>query len=194
MEHPLEVSAMIGALLALSALTPTADARPPHRRPAAHHARAHRPAPRVVRGATRAVIRVGPWAAYYRPAPRLGYVWVAGAVVRGVAVAGYWRPSTPPPTEEHIWVDGYWDGDVWMDGYWRIDEIDGMIWIDGEYDDEGAYEDGGWVEESTGAPARAGFLPEDAVLAVPVDEGDWEEEAVYPEEEEDLHHAPPERW
>ncbi|MDG1478004.1 MAG: hypothetical protein P8R54_00365 [Myxococcota bacterium] len=180
---------MFGVLLALSALTPTADARPPHRRPAAHHARAGRPAPRVV--------RVGPRAAYYRPGVRLGYVWVAGAVLRGVASVGYWRPSTPPPTEEHIWVDGYWDGDVWVDGYWRIDEIDGMIWIDGEYGDEGAYEDGGWIEESTGAPARAEILPSDAVLAVPVDEMEGEEE-VYPEGEEeadgDLHHAPPARW
>ena len=92
-------------------------------------------------------------------------------------------------------MDGYWSDDVWVDGYWRIEEIDGMIWIDGEYDDEGAYEDGGWIEEDTGAPARAEALPADAVLAVPVDEADPEEE-VYPEGEEDsdLHHAPPEHW
>jgi hypothetical protein len=182
---------MFGALLALSVLSPTADARPPHQRPAAHHVRASRPAPRVVvRGAPRTVIRIGPWAAYYRPAPRLGYVWIAGAVVRGVAAAGYWRPTAPPPTEEHIWVDGYWDRDEWVDGYWRIDEIDGMIWIDGEHDDGGSYEDGGWADESTGAPARAEALPSDAILAIPI--GD--EEAVYPEDEDDLHHAPPERW
>ena len=184
---------MIGALLALSAFSPTADARPPRRPPAVRHAR---PSPRAV---PRVVVRVGPRVSYYRPAPRPGYVWIAGAVVRGIYVAGYWRPTAPPPTPQHVWVDGYWNGDVWVDGYWRIDEIDGMIWIDGEYDDGGAYGEGYWVEESTGEPVDSRALPEDAALAVPIDGGSVErvEEApAYPEEEEgeELHHAPPERW
>ena len=182
---------MLAALLALSALSPTADARPPHRRPPAHHVR---PAPRP---APRAVVRVGPLSVRFRPAPRPGYVWVAGSIVRGVYVAGYYRPTAPPPTEDHIWVDGYWDGDVWVDGYWRIEEIDGMIWIDGEYDDGGGYEDGYWAEETTGAPVRQEALPGDAVLAVPYDSGEetapvYEEEApVYPEDEEEIHHDVP---
>ncbi len=178
---------MLGVLLALSALSPTADARPPHR-PAAHHVRpAPRPAPRVV-------VRVGPRPVHYRPAPRIGYAWIAGAVIGGVYVAGYWRPTTPPPTPDHTWVDGYWDGDVWVDGYWRIDEIDGMIWIDGDYDDSGDYEEGAWVDERPGAPVSSEALPGDAILAVPVDGVyDAAEEPVYPEdEEESIHHAPPE--
>lgn len=188
---------MFAALLALSTLAPTVEARPP-RRPPARTVRHVRPAPRVT---PRVVVRVGPRVSWYRPAPRPGYVWVAGAVVRGIYVAGYWRPTTPPPTPEHIWVDGYWDGDVWVDGYWRIDEIDGMIWIDGEYDDYGAYEDGYWAEEASGVPADARALPSDATLAIPVDDMDEapvyeevEEYPVYPEDEDDLHHAPPETW
>ena len=162
------------ALLALSALSATAEAGPHSHRPATRHAR---PATRV---SSRLAVRVGPWSVRYRPAPRLGYVWIAGAIVRGVYLAGYWRPSTPPPTEQHTWVDGYWEGEVWVDGYWHIGEIDGMIWIDGEYDDSGEVNEGYWEE-----PAP------DTRLAIPMNEAE-----VYPEEEEesDIHHAPPDRW
>ena len=185
---------MIGSLLALAALSPTADARPPRHRPVVRHAR---PGPRV---SPRVFVRVGPWSVRYRPAPRPGYIWIAGSIVRGVYVAGLWRPTTPPPTEEHIWVDGYWDGDVWVDGYWRIDEIDGMIWIDGEYDDSGTYDYGYWAGED-GEPIQEAELPNDAVLAVPYD-GELEtaepvsedpEAPIYPNDEpEDVHHEPPE--
>ena len=44
---------MLGSLLALAALSPTADARPPQRRPAVRHVR---PSPRV---SPRVVVRVG---------------------------------------------------------------------------------------------------------------------------------------
>lgn len=186
---------MLGSLLALAALSPTADARPPQRRPAVRHVR---PSPRV---SPRVVVRVGPWGVRYRPAPRPGYAWVAASIVRGVYVAGLWRPTAPPPTEDHTWVDGYWDGDVWMDGYWRIDEIDGMIWIDGDYDDSGAYDYGYWAGED-GAPVQAEALPADAVLALPYDsESEAAEPAsaepdapVYPDDDEveDVHHTPPE--
>ncbi len=97
---------------------------------------------------------------------------------------GYYRPVTPPPAPGYVWEDGYWVGQDYVDGYWRIEEIDGMIWIDGEYDDSGEYDDGYWAEADTGAPVDDEALPADVELAVP----------YVPDEEsggEELHHAPP---
>ena len=90
-------------------------------------------------------VEINPWAPYYRPAARSGYVWIAGHYERdGDFVPGRWVPSYS--RAGYAWVDGYWSGRVWVDGYWRASARSGYAWVDGYY------AHGRWVAGYWGAP------------------------------------------
>jgi len=190
----------ISALLGLGLMWATeADARP-------HHHQHVRPRPRVAvaRPGVRVSVRASQWAVSYRPGARPGYIWVGAAWVGSRYVAGHWRPTTPPPRSDYVWVEGHWEDDTYIDGYWRIDDIDGMIWVDGEYAGDDEYVEGHW-EDPAGHTLAPEQLPEEATqptqgsLAVPWGAAPEYDEVEVEEPEPDapapdLHHAPPERW
>ena len=190
------VSVLMGLGLLWSAV---AEARPPR-----HYQQHARPRTRVVvRPGLTVALRIAPWVIGYRPAPRAGYVWIAGYWQGPRYVPGHWQPIAPPPQPDYVWVDGHWEEDTYVDGYWRVDKVDGILWIDGEYEN-GTYVEGHW-EDLDGQPVPEEALPEDVYLpaesesavdedvplAVPVDPGSAEPAS---EGAPDLHHAPPDRW
>ena len=128
-----------------------AEARPRHR-PVPHHGA--RPRAHVV---------INPWAVSYTPAPRLGWLWVAGGYVGPRWRPGYWAPSVP--RLGWLWVAGYWTGTVYVDGYWRDEARTGQVWSDGYYGEDSTWIPGYWApadsadarrdRESAPAPAPA---------------------------------------
>lgn len=117
------------AMSLLSANTASAYPRrpPPHPRPAYGA-----PGPGVV-------IALNPWAFGYVPAPRPGWIWVAGHYdARHVWFPGYWQPASP--RAGWAWVPGFWDGPIYVEGRWREDSRPGWGWVEGYYDN------GRWVE------------------------------------------------
>ena len=90
---------------------------------------------------------LGPWSPSYVPAPRAGFVWVGWRLTAGLWSPGHWRPKAPPPRVGLVFVPGYWRSGVYVDGYWREPEQDGMVWVEGYYDDNGDWIEGRWVAE-----------------------------------------------
>ena len=77
-------------------------------------------------------IVVDPFSPSYAPAPRPGYVWVAGFYdPYGFWVPGYWAPVQP--RVGYVWVPGYWVGRSYHDGYWRTPYRGRDVWVDGYY-------------------------------------------------------------
>ncbi len=129
----MRVFCFFALLVGVLAGSSPAEARPRHHGP-------------VVRGGVRIVIN--PWAPGWAPAPRAGWVWIAGAyAVNGPWVPGYWAPASPRPGM--VWVPGYWEGDTYVEGYWREEVRPGMVWVDGYYDRD-HYLPGNW--QAVGPP------------------------------------------
>lgn len=136
---------MRGILLALAGTLLFAG--PAFARP--HRHAHHRPAvvvapPPVVR------VVVDPWGPAYVPAPRDGYVWIPGYVLHGRYVPGHWEPAYTRPGL--VWVPGHWVGRTYVDGYWRPAAQPGMAWVDGWYDERGAWHEGYWAEAGPPPP------------------------------------------
>jgi hypothetical protein len=143
------IPSLAGILLALStvAAPSVAQAHPGH-----HH---RPPPPPAVRVAVGPVVRVvvNPWAAYWRPDPRPGWVWTAGYYDRwGRWHPGHWVPAAARAGQ--VWVAGYWVGTRYVDGYWRPAARSGHVWVDGDYDRDGNWREGYWKERHDAAMAR----------------------------------------
>ena len=185
---------MLSTLGLLVAFSGNAEARPAHA--PAHHGRV------VVapHGHAHFTIGIGPWSPAYRPAPRVGFRWVAGYYVRGVWWPGYWAPVAPAPIPGMVWVPGHWEGDAYVDGYWRDANRAGMTWIEGHYDDQGTWIEGRWVDSRDAEAYRNGpsgastySAPESAPsetgpAAVPFDVQEDD-----PSDVDEIHAPPPER-
>lgn len=128
------VSLLLTLILSFAALgAPTlAEARP-----------RHHPPPRVHVSGPRVHVVINPWAATYVPAPRAGWVWVAGVYYGPRWRPGYWTPAAA--RVGWVWAPGYWAGTVYVDGYWRESSRSGQVWVDGYYDDEGVWVPGYWA-------------------------------------------------
>lgn len=137
---------LLACLLGLAVLPSAAEARPRHWRPGV----------RVVAPHVR--VYVGPWAFGYVPAPRAGWVWVAGHYTEtGRWVPGYWRPAFT--RAGWSWVPGYWVGDEYVDGYWREASRPGSVWVDGYYDDDGRWVAGYWAPANSADARRESQAP-----------------------------------
>lgn len=130
------------ACLAVFLFTSAAEARP--RRGHSHNG------VRITVGAPALRVVINPWAAYYRPDPRPGWVWVDGYYDRdGDWVPGYWRPADARPGWD--WVPGHWEGDHYIEGYWREVGRPGFVWMEGHYS-RGAWIPGYWAPEAPPEP------------------------------------------
>jgi len=121
-----------------------AEARPRH-------------APARVYVGPRVRVVVNPWAPAYVPAPRVGWVWVAGAYYGPRWRPGYWSPAAV--RVGWLWVPGYWADTVYVDGYWREETRGGQSWVDGYYDDDGVWVPGYWAPANSADARRADAPP-----------------------------------
>lgn len=137
-------------VLLLLASSFSAEARPRRHH---HHARVHSAGPRVT-------VLINPWAPTYAPAPRPGWVWVAGVWVGPRWRPGYWQPAIARPG--WLWVAGYWAGTVYVDGYWREASRHGQVWVDGYYDDNEDWVPGYWAPAGSADAARDEGVPHPA--------------------------------
>jgi len=137
------VRPLLFSLVLLLISAPADAGKKRHKRPHKHPR-----SPRVMVSAPNPAVTVGlgPWSVAFVPTGhRSGYTWVGGRVVRGRVVPGYWRPAVT--RTGHVYVQGYWIDDAYVDGFWREDERDGLIWLDGYYDEDGQWVEGVWVPE-----------------------------------------------